>query len=248
MKKQELKDRIYILTGNTAPLSYMLASRHTKRHPLLYFDAEKHANRELRYARNQGSPFVDEQDDNAILEPIVFEDGALNVPKNNVALQQFLDYHPGNGIKFSERDEGKEATEELKFLNLEVDALSAAKGLDITTIEMVCRVGLGQDCFNLTSAELRRDVLIFARNSPNEFLELLDNPKLKLQDFCNRLITGNFLNLRNNGREIFYNLKNNKKRLFTVPFGEEPVSALVAFFQSDDGLEAYEFFKKKVKD
>ena len=207
MKKQELKDRIYLLTGNTAPLSYMLASRHTKRHPLLYFDAEKHANRELRYARNQGSPFVDEQDDNAILEPIVFEDGALNVPKNNVALQQFLDYHPGNGIKFSERDEGKEATEELKFLNL-----------------------------------------VYAKNHPNEFLELLDNPKLKLQDFCNRLITGNFLNLRNNGREIFYNLKNNKKRLFTVPFGEEPVSALVAFFQSDDGLEAYEFFKKKVKD
>ena len=77
--KKELKDRIYVLKGNTAPLSFMLASRHTRRYPLLHFDNTTQINRELRYARNQKSPFVDEQDNNAIVEPIVFEDGILAV-------------------------------------------------------------------------------------------------------------------------------------------------------------------------
>ena len=138
--------------------------------------------------------------------------------------------------------------EELQYLNLEVDALAMAKDLDISTIEMVCRVGMGQDCSILSSAELRRDVLIYARNNPDEFLDLLDNPQLKLQDFSSRLLKNGMLSTRNNGRDVFYNLKNNKKRLLIVPFGEEPASALVSFFQSDEGLEAYEMLKKKIKD
>ena len=73
--KLQLKDRIYILKTKTTPLSFMLASRNTGRHPLMHFDEEKQVNRALRYARNQKSPFEDEQDDNAILEPVVFEDG-----------------------------------------------------------------------------------------------------------------------------------------------------------------------------
>ena len=60
----------------------MLASRNSRRFPLLWFDEEKGEQRALRYARNQQSPFEDEQDGNAILEPIVFEDGFLTVPKS----------------------------------------------------------------------------------------------------------------------------------------------------------------------
>ena len=70
--------------------------------PLLYFDEETGINRPLRYARNQNSPFQDEQDDNAILEPIVFEDGFLFVPKTNQILQKFLALHPANGSIFVE--------------------------------------------------------------------------------------------------------------------------------------------------
>jgi hypothetical protein len=75
-------DKQYKLTRETAPLSLILASRHTTRFPLLHFDEDTGLNRPLRYARNQNSPFQDEQDDNAIVEPIVFEDGFLHVPKN----------------------------------------------------------------------------------------------------------------------------------------------------------------------
>ena len=39
----------------------------------------KISNKALRYARNQNSPFQDEQDDNAILEPIVFEEDPISL-------------------------------------------------------------------------------------------------------------------------------------------------------------------------
>ena len=248
MKNKELKDRVYVLTGNSAPLSFMLASRHTQRYPLLHFDADTRVNRELRYARNQKSPFVDEQDNNAIIEPIVFEDGILNVRKENTILQWFLDLHPGNGNKFMEKDLTVEAASELKELNLEVDALIAAKGLDIDTMEMIARVGLGQDTDILSSAELKRDVLLYARYNPEDFLEILSNSSLKLQDFAKKAIKRGHVSLRNKNREIYYNLKNNKKKLANVPFGEEPVSVLCDFLQSDDGLEAYEVLKKRIED
>ena len=37
----EIKDRTYFLTGNKSPITYTLASRHTSRQPLLWFDEEK---------------------------------------------------------------------------------------------------------------------------------------------------------------------------------------------------------------
>ena len=66
-----LKTKAYRLKRSERPLSYMLSSRHSNRSPLLYFDEEQGINRPLRYARNQKTPFEDDQDGNAILEPIV---------------------------------------------------------------------------------------------------------------------------------------------------------------------------------
>ena len=88
--KQVFVDKSYKLTRNRAPLTYMLSSKNTKRKPLLYFDEETGVNRALRYGRNQKSPFEDEQDGNVILEPIIFDDGFLYVPKENQVLQNLI--------------------------------------------------------------------------------------------------------------------------------------------------------------
>ena len=100
--KLEIKNRVYKLTRNKAPLSCIIPSRSSKRSPLLYFDESQGINRALRYAVNQKSCFEDEQDGNVVVTPIIFEDGLLRVPKNNPVLQQFLHYHPLNGKKFEE--------------------------------------------------------------------------------------------------------------------------------------------------
>ena len=94
-EKWEIKDRNYFLTNDMSPLTYTLSSRHSRRYPLLYFDEETGAQRELRYATNQNSPFVDEQEGTVTLEHIVFRDGVLMVPKEKQALQKLLSlYHP----------------------------------------------------------------------------------------------------------------------------------------------------------
>ena len=72
---------------------------------LLFFDEELGYNRELRYATNQPSPFVDEQKGTATLGHIVFRNGSLNVPKEKVALQQLLSlYHPSKNSTYMEDD------------------------------------------------------------------------------------------------------------------------------------------------
>ena len=89
-KKEKYTNKAYRLKKDNSPLTFMLPTRNTKRYPLLWFDEETGVNRPLRYARNQKTPFEDEQDGNAIVEPIIFEDGMLYVPKNNQVLQKFL--------------------------------------------------------------------------------------------------------------------------------------------------------------
>ena len=59
--KWEIKDRTYYLISERQPITFTLASKHGSRHPLLWFDEEKGHARELRYASNQPSPFIDEQ-------------------------------------------------------------------------------------------------------------------------------------------------------------------------------------------
>ena len=103
-KQAVLTDKVYRLKRRITPLSYMIQSKSTRKKPLLYFDGQ--TNRELRYARNQKSPFLEEQDGNAVLEPIIFESGLLLVPKSNPVLQEFLSYHPGNGGVFELVDNG----------------------------------------------------------------------------------------------------------------------------------------------
>jgi len=239
--------KTYKLTRETAPLSLILASRHTSRFPLLWFDEKTGVNRPLRYARNQKSPFQDEQDDTAIIEPIVFENGFLRVPKNNQVLQRFLSLHPGNGKLFVEINKAKEAQEIVEDLNAEVDALIEARQLTTEQVENVARVLFHSDISRVSTSELRRDILIFAKKQPKDFLLLLKDPALKLNATIQMFFDKNLLTLRNNKKEIWFNTASNKKKLMNVPYEEEPLYMAASFFQSDDGLETYKHLKELAK-
>ena len=231
-------DKIYKLTRDTAPLSLILASRHTQRFPLLWFDEDTGTNKALRYARNQNSPFQDDQDNNAILEPIVFENGFLTVPKNNQVLQKFLDFHPGKDRVYVEVDKAKEASEVVQELNDEVDALIEARQLTVDQVENVSRVIFQNDITTVSTAELRRDILVFAKNQPKDFLLLLKDPALKLNAKIQLFFDKNLLQLRNSNKEVWYNTPSNKKKMLNVPYGEDPIYIVASFFQSDEGIES----------
>jgi hypothetical protein len=230
-------DKVYKLTRNAAPLSFMLATRHTRRFPLLWFDPEKEINRELRYARNQKSPFVDEQDGNAIIEPIIFEDGFLRVPKNNQILQKFLDVHPHNGVKFKELDKSKDAQEIVEIMNIELDAMIEARSLSIAQLETLTRVLFSKDPSRISTDEMKRDILVYAKTEPQEFMSIVNDPVLKLQATVHKFFEEGLIKYRNKNKEVWFNTKTNKTRLCTIPFGEDPIYIVSSYFQSDDGVD-----------
>ncbi len=243
--KKTFVDKSYKLTKEKAPLSYTIPSRNTKRSSLLYFDEETGTNRSLRYAKNQKSIFEDEQDGTAILEPIIFEDGFLRVSKENQVLQKFLAYHPQNGKSFIEVDREKDASVDVDQLDLALEAQLMAKDLDVEMLETVARVVIGLRVDNLTTAELKRDVRLFAGRYPMDFMESLNDPLLTLQNKCAKFFSEGLLVLKNK-KDVYFNIKGNKKKLLTVPYGEDPLFILASFLQSDEGLEVMRILEDKL--
>lgn len=245
-KTVQYVDKVYKLTKKNAPLTYMLSSKHTRRKPLLYFDESIGQNRPLRYAINQKSPFEDEQDGNFIMEPIIFEDGFLSVRKENQVLQHFLSLHPDNGYVYEEVNNEKDASVEVEKITTEVDALIAARGLDITRAVQVGRSALGLNTDKMSSAEIKRDVLLFARQHPQDFMDVLNDPMLELVSKVYDFFSYGIITYKNN-KDIHFNLKTNKTKILTVPFGESRDYILASFLQSDEGLETLKFLEKQLK-
>jgi len=242
--KKVYEDKVYRLTRDAAPLSYMLSSKHTKRKALLYFDEDTGINRALRYARNQKSIFEDEQDGNAILEPIIFEEGMLRVPRQNQILQEFLKLHPGNGNVFYEVNNEQDAAQDMEAMNFELEAQIAARDLSLSKLESISRVVLGVRADKMTTAELKRDIMVFARRDPQEFLDLINDPMVELQDEVVKMFSATLLQMRNKNRDVYFNLKKNRTKMLTVPHGEEPSYIVASYFQTDEGVESYKLLKK----
>lgn len=241
-----VKDRTYVLKSRRTPLTFTLASKHHSRNPLMWFDEEKGYSRELRYASNQRSPFVDEQEGYATLKHIVFKDGALMVPKEQQSLQKLLSlYHPQLNQTYYEVDAVAEAKDDLSIIEREIEALTTASQLDIDHAEAILRVELGSSVSKMTSSEVKRDLFIFAKRNPDLFLELVNDENVQLRNFGVKAAEANIIAL--SGDQRTFNWTSNNKKLMTVPFDENPYSALAAFFKTDEGTEVFKSIEKKLK-
>lgn len=246
MAKQELKEKVYVLKNGYAPLSYTLQSRNKKTSALLYFDPVKQYNRALRYASNQKSIFEDEQDGHAVLDPVIFIDGALVVPATNVVLQHLMSIHPGLNNIYEELDHEKDAQEEIKEIEGELKAVALIAGMGIEELEDIGRMVIGEHVINMPSTVLRRDLLIYARRYPSDLMEVANDPERDEKVLVSRIFDDKLLFLKNNGTEIYYNLNNNKTKLIAIPFGTTKEQALYAFFKTDAGVAIRANLKKLV--
>ena len=174
----------WILPGKT-PVNYILRSRHHINKPLQYFDGS--VNRSLRYASNQTSVFEDEQQGDVTLPPIIFRDGKLMVKKENSLLQKFLSiYHPDHGTEYMEFDPNKEAEKEVKDVELELEAMNLAKEMQIEDLEAIARAVIKGRVSDMASNEIRRDMLIFARQNPAQFIDLTKDENINLRNIAVR--------------------------------------------------------------
>jgi hypothetical protein len=242
----EVKDRTYLLTGHHTPLTYTISSRHSRRFPLLWFDEETGEQRELRYATNQNSPFVDEQKGEATLGHIMFSDGILTVPKEKQNLQKLLSlFHPMLNRKYREFDAVLSAVDELDTLEMELEAMTAAKAMDVDQAEAILRVEIGSKVSKMASKEIKRDLLIFAKRNPSLFLDLVNDENIQLRNFAIKACEANIIKLSPDQRDFKW--ATNGKKLMTVPFDENPYSAMAAFFKTDEGIEIFQSIEKKLQ-
>ena len=239
-QKWEIKDRVYNLKGRKKPLSRMLRSAN-----VYWFDEEKGYERELKYTSNQNTCFVDEMKGDQLLEHIIFRSGTLFVPKNKTVLQKFLSlYHPHRNGLFYEHKPEVIAKDELIDINLEVDALIAARNMDIDIAEAVMRVEIGSKVSEMSSKELKRDLLVFAKRNPKLFLELANDGDVQLRNFGIKATEMGILKLSSDQRTFLWG--SNDRKLMNVPFDEHPYSALAAWFKTDEGMEIYSNIEKRL--
>ena len=236
----EIKDRVYYLKGRKKPLS-----RSIKASNIFWFDEDKGYERELKYCENQRTPFVDEMSGDQRLAHIVFRNGTLFVEKEKTVLQKLLsNYHPDRDKLFFEHKPVEEAAQQIEILELEADAIVAARTVDIDMAEAILRVEKGSEVATMSSKELRRDLLIFARNNPILFLELLEDDNVVLRNFGIRAVEAGLIILSQDQRSFSWG--SNGRKLMTVPFDEHPYTALAAWFKTDEGMEVYSSIEKRL--
>jgi len=242
----ERKDRKYYLTNNLTPLTLTIPSKHTRKHALLWYDEELGKQREIRYATNQDSPFVDEQKGEVTLGHIVFNEGHLIVPKEKQNLQKLLSlYHPSLSKIYAEFDPVENANDELDILDMQVDAMNAARNIDVDLAEAILRTEMGSSVTSMSTKELKRDLLIFARSNPQLFIELANDPNVQLRNFAIKATEAGIIILAQDQRSFRW--ATNDKKLMNVPFDENPYSAMAAFFKTDEGVEIFKSIEKKFK-
>ena len=238
--KWEVKDRMYLLKGDKKPLSRTIKST-----DIFYFDEEKGYERELKYCQNQRTPFVDEMKGEQRLEHIVFRSGALFVPKEKTTLQKLLSlYHPHKGTLFYEHEPVKVAENELDWLEFEVEALKIAKDLDIEMAEAIMRAEIGSKVSEMSSKELKRDLLLFARRNPRLFIELTRDENVHLRNFGIKAAEAGIIRLSDDQRYFMWG--SNNRKIMTIPFDEHPYSALAHWFKTDEGMEIFTNIEKRL--
>ena len=240
------KDRLYELSSDRQPLVFTIPTVHSQKSPLLYFDKKAGYSRELRYATNQRSCFVDEQDGNATLGRVVMRDGILRVPKENVTLQKFLSlYHPytAEGI-IKEYKPEQIAEDQVDTIEFELEAMTLAKDLNVDELEAILRAQYGSEVSGMSSKELKRDSLVFARNNPKLFLDLANDDNVMLRNIGIKATEMGLIKLSDDQRTFSYG--NNGRKLMTVPFNEHPYSALAAYFKTDEGMEVLRAVEKQL--
>jgi len=239
-KKWEIKDRLYYLKGSNKPISRSIRSS-----GIYFFDEEKGYERELKYCQNQRTVFVDEMQGDQRLEHIVFRNGALFVEKSKTVLQKLLSlYHPHRNSMFHEHKPSEIASNEVDFIEMEIEALNAAQNMDIDMAEAIMRVEIGSKVSSMSSKELKRDLLLYAKRNPNLFLDLASDENVVLRNFGIKATEMKILKLSSDQRTFSWG--SNDRKLMNVPFDEHPYSALAAWFKTDEGMEIYSNIEKRL--
>ena len=243
-KNWEIKDRTYKLKGTTG-LSWTIQTKHTRKKPLLWFDEENGINREIRYATNQNSIFVDEQDGYATLGHVIFDEGMIHVPKSKQPLQKLLSlYHPNAGTQWFELNPDKKAKDTVEILERKLDALNLVTELEESHLMAILRTEHGSAVTSWTPSQVKRMGFAMANANPKNFVDLANDDDIQLRNTAVMAAEAGIIGLTNNNTQF---VSKSGQKLFTVPFDENPYVAIARWFKTDEGVDVLKSIEKKLK-
>jgi hypothetical protein len=97
----------------------------------------------------------------------------------------------------------------------------------------------------MSSSELKRDLIKMAKRNPVLFLELANDENINIRNMGIRAVEAGIIKLSSDQRTFTWASTN--KKLVTVPYEENPYSALTQFFKTDEGIGVYDAIEKRLK-
>jgi hypothetical protein len=202
------------------------------------YDPIKDTVRAIRYCPNEPSIYTDEQSVNAMRDHIVFRDGYLAVAANKPNLQAYLDAHPDNKVNggnvFFAVDTSKKAEEDLdkEFLLHDAISLVRDKSIDeLLPVAMYLGINIEQ-----RNQEIRRELLTEAKVNPKAFIEMFDNPMVKIRSAIRQAIDFQLLRERPDGIYWF----DTNRLIITAPAGQDPSDVLTRYCMTEKGAPIYD--------
>jgi len=209
------------------------------------YDSEKDTVRSIRYCSNEPSIYVDEQSQNGRRAQIIFVDKMLGVPASQPNLQDYLDKHPGNvkngGTTFFEINH-EQKTDTLiqdEFLIHDAISLIREKSID-ELIPVILYLGISLEQRN---QEIRRELLIEAKSNPKAFIELFDNPLVRMRASISLAASHGILRINQDG--VFWTDSN--RLILATPVGQDGVDMMTKFCLSEKGSLVHQEILKRLE-
>lgn len=241
----EMKNRQYILSDGSRPITYSIAKEHSQYRSLQYTNKKTQTVLPLRYASNQVSFFIERQSKepgSVLSTDIIFKNGMLNVPADNIILQKFLAIHPDLNVVFKEYDPTEKSRNYIsnKMIGIEANqkAMSLGETYNRAIAGLVCPSYSPTWLYDLVMEE----ILLFIEKQPKVYLEHANDPTLQMKGVAiSALATGDL---------AYHNyrfLNRNKDVILEVSKNQNELDEIVRYFQTGQGRAFYEFLLNSLK-
>lgn len=209
------------------------------------YDSEKDTVRAIRYCPNEPSIYVDEQSSNGRRAHIIFSDKMLGVPASQPNLQEYLDKHPGNtkngGSIFYEINYEQKTDTLIQDEFLIHDAISLIRDKSIDElIPVILYLGISLDQRN---QEIRRELLIEAKSNPQAFIQLFDNPLVKMRASISLAASNGILKINQDG--VFW--ADSNRLILATPVGQDGIDMMTKFCLSEKGSLVHQEILKRLE-
>ena len=246
-----MSSKHYRLTDSRSGESFMIKTG--KKGDLTVYDEEKKIRRAIRHCPNQKSIFMDEQDKHALVVPIIFEYGQLEVSDRQPITQQFLDAHPANSANsdyggwFESVNEELEAKESINEEELKNDIIYAVRQMaktkdGIHELSAVVAVLLNDvnEASSMGIESLKRVIYNEVEADPTYFADengnvtIFEDDEIKRKYLILRAINEGIIKKSPNSRSILWS--KDSKVIATAPRSIDLVDYFSDFLTTDEGM------------